>query len=66
MFFNRYNELCVNYGLNTKVYHFAELKPRKHQRQQPGSYIYGAGGEEAALSERDLATLKNELSEPRI
>jgi ligand-binding sensor domain-containing protein len=61
MFFNRYNELCVNYGLNTKVYHFAELKPRKHQRQQPGSYIYGAGGEEAALSENDLATLKNEL-----
>jgi len=61
LFFNRYNELCVNYELNTKVYHFAELKPRKHQRQQPGSYIYGAGGEEAALSENDLAMLKNEL-----
>ena len=61
MFFNRYNDLCVNYELNTKVYHFAELKCQKHQRQQPGSYIYGANGEEAALSENDLAMLKNEL-----
>lgn len=61
MFFNRYNELCVNYELNTKVYHFAELKCQNYQRQQPGSYIYGAGVEEIALSENDLTMLKNEL-----
>ncbi|SCW75255.1 two-component regulator propeller domain-containing protein, partial [Mucilaginibacter sp. NFR10] len=29
-FFNRYNELCVNYRLSTKVYHFEELKSERH------------------------------------
>jgi len=61
LFFNRYNELCVNYGLSTQVYHFGELKSRKHQEQLAGSYIYGAGGEEVVLSENDLTVLKNEL-----
>ncbi|WDF75575.1 two-component regulator propeller domain-containing protein [Mucilaginibacter sp. KACC 22773] len=61
LFFNRFNELCVNYELNTKVYRFEELKSRKHQEQRPGSYIYGASGEEAVLSENDLSILKNEL-----
>ncbi|WP_439696961.1 two-component regulator propeller domain-containing protein [Mucilaginibacter sp. AW1-7] len=61
LFFNRFNELCVNYELNTKIYRFEELKSRKHQEQRPGSYIYGASGEEAVLSENDLSILKNEL-----
>ena len=61
MFFNRYNELCVNYELNTKVYRFAELKSQKHSGQQTDSCIYGTGGEEIILSEHDLTILKNEL-----
>ncbi|WP_439696960.1 two-component regulator propeller domain-containing protein [Mucilaginibacter sp. AW1-7] len=61
LFFNRFNELCVNYELNTKVYRFAELVSRNHQGQQPGNYIYGAEGERIILSKNDLAVLKNEL-----
>ncbi|QEC79572.1 sensor histidine kinase [Mucilaginibacter ginsenosidivorax] len=61
MFFNRYNELCVNYGLKTKVYSFAELKCRNHPGQQPLISIYGAGEEEIPLSENDLTLLRNEL-----
>ncbi|WPU98876.1 histidine kinase [Mucilaginibacter sp. cycad4] len=61
-FFNRYNELCVNYALSTKVYHFDELKSGRHSIQHLGGYVYGSGGEELILSENDLNMLEKELS----
>lgn len=61
-FFNRYNELCVNYGLSTKVFHFHELRSKKHTIQHPGRYIYGTDGEEIILSENDVNVLEKELS----
>jgi ligand-binding sensor domain-containing protein/autonomous glycyl radical cofactor GrcA len=61
MFFNRYNELCVNYELKTKVYRFEELKSGKRENKQPDSCIYGAGREEITLTEDELTVLKNEL-----
>ncbi|WP_413666647.1 histidine kinase [Mucilaginibacter sp. Mucisp86] len=61
-FFNRYNELCVNYALSTKVYHFPELKSRTHNIQHLVGYTYGPQGEEFVLSENDLNMLEKELS----
>ncbi|MET3610061.1 hypothetical protein ABIC74_003936, partial [Mucilaginibacter rubeus] len=60
-FFNRYNELCVNYGLSTKVYHFEELKSERHAIRHLNGYIYGSDGEEITLSENDLDILEEEL-----
>lgn len=60
-FFNRYNELCVNYRLSTKVYHFDELKSERHAIRYLNGYIYGTGGEEITLSENDLDILEEEL-----
>jgi len=60
-FFNRYNELCVNYRLNTKVYHFDELNSRRHTIQHLNGDIYGENGEEITLSENDLDILEKEL-----
>ncbi|MGF7076514.1 histidine kinase, partial [Mucilaginibacter sp. 3215] len=60
-FFNRYNELCVNYRLSTKVYHFEELKSERHAIRHLNGYIYGSDGEEINLSENDLDILEEEL-----
>ena len=60
-FFNRYNELCVNYRLSTKVYHFEELKSERHAIRHLNGYIYGSDGEEITLSENDLDILEEEL-----
>ncbi|QEM19408.1 PH domain-containing protein [Mucilaginibacter sp. P4] len=60
-FFNRYNELCVNYRLSTKVYHFEELKSERHAIRYLNGYIYGSDGEEIILSENDLDILEEEL-----
>ncbi|MET3501580.1 signal transduction histidine kinase [Mucilaginibacter rubeus] len=60
-FFNRYNELCVNYRLSTKVYHFEELKSERHAIRYLNGYIYGSDGEEITLSENDLDILEEEL-----
>ncbi|WPV00259.1 histidine kinase [Mucilaginibacter sp. cycad4] len=62
LFFNRYNELCVNYRLSTTVYHFDELKSGRHTIQHLNGYIYGTDGEEFILSENDLKILEQELS----
>jgi signal transduction histidine kinase/ligand-binding sensor domain-containing protein len=61
-FFNRYNELCVNYRLSTKVYHFDELNSRRHTIQNLNGDIYGEEGEEITLSQNDLDILQKELS----
>jgi ligand-binding sensor domain-containing protein/signal transduction histidine kinase len=61
-FFNRYNELCVNYRLSTTVYHFEELKSKRHTIQHLSGDIYGTNGEEITLSENDLNILEKELS----
>lgn len=65
-FFNRYNELCVNYRLSTKVYHFDELNSKRHPIKHLSGYIYGEEGEEVVLSGNDLNILENELSEGRL
>lgn len=65
-FFNRYNELCVNYRLSTKVYHFDELKSRRHTIRHLSGYIYGREGEEIVLSENDLNVLEKELREVQL
>ncbi|QEM11432.1 ATP-binding protein [Mucilaginibacter rubeus] len=65
-FFNRYNELCVNYRLTTKVYHFDELKSKRHTLRHLSGYIYGSDGEEIILSENDLDMLEKELSEGQL
>ncbi|PWK80495.1 signal transduction histidine kinase [Mucilaginibacter oryzae] len=62
-FFNRYNELCVNYALSTKVYHFAQLKSTPHVIKNLVGNIYGAGGEEFQLSQNDLDMLEKDLSD---
>ncbi|MFC0515126.1 histidine kinase [Mucilaginibacter angelicae] len=61
-FFNRYNELCVNYALSTKVYHFSQLRSRPHALQNLIGYTYGPDGEELILSENDLNILEKELA----
>jgi signal transduction histidine kinase len=61
-FFNRYNELCVNYALSTKVYRFPQLRSRQHVIQHLVGYTYGPNGEEFLLSENDLNILEKELS----
>ncbi|MFC0515125.1 histidine kinase [Mucilaginibacter angelicae] len=61
-FFNRYNELCVNYALSTKVYRFPQLRSRPHALQNLVGYTYGPNGEEFLLSENDLNILEKELS----
>ncbi|WP_162996517.1 sensor histidine kinase [Mucilaginibacter celer] len=60
-FFNRYNELCVNYRLTTKVYNFPELRSIRHPIQNLTGNIYGEEGEEVSLSENDLDILQKEL-----
>ncbi|SEP04655.1 Two component regulator propeller, partial [Mucilaginibacter gossypiicola] len=60
-FFNRYNELCVNYGLSTKLYHFDELRSRRHAIQHRSGCIYGPGKEEISLSDNDTHILEKEL-----
>lgn len=61
-FFNRYNELCVNYALSTKVYRFSQLRSKPHTIQRLVGYTYGPDGEEFLLSENDLNILEKELS----
>jgi signal transduction histidine kinase/ligand-binding sensor domain-containing protein len=61
-FFNRYNELCVNYRLSTEAYRFPQLRSRRHTVKHLVGYIYGANGEELILSEYDLDMLQKELS----
>jgi signal transduction histidine kinase len=61
-FFNRYNELCVNYALSTKVYHFQELRSKPHTLQRLVGYIYGSNGEELTLTDNDINILEKELS----
>lgn len=61
-FFNRYNELCVNYRLSTKVYHFDELNSRRHTIQYLNGDIYGENGEDITLSRNDIDILQKELS----
>lgn len=65
-FFNRYNELCVNYRLTTTVYHFDELNSRRHAIQHLNGDIYGEDGEEVTLSQKDLNILEKELSEGQL
>ncbi|MEO3407692.1 two-component regulator propeller domain-containing protein [Mucilaginibacter sp. CAU 1740] len=62
-FFNRYNELCVNFALSTKVYHFAQLRSKPHTLQRLVGYTYGPNGEELTLTNDDINILEKALSD---
>jgi signal transduction histidine kinase/ligand-binding sensor domain-containing protein len=60
-FFNRYNELCINYGLSSQTYHFPELKPKRHPENK--NVVYGEQGAELMISPTEKVILQKRLTD---
>ncbi|OOQ62215.1 sensor histidine kinase [Mucilaginibacter pedocola] len=62
MCFNRYNELCVIYGLRPIIYRFPELNVKPHNMRDTANTVYGANNEAVTLTGRDDKMIRETLA----
>jgi ligand-binding sensor domain-containing protein/two-component sensor histidine kinase len=61
MFFNRYNQLCISYGIYARTYDFPELHIKPHSATGAGHIIYGEAGQQVRITAKDYALFRKAL-----